>query len=139
MVLEGVADSEELLVNLGENFLHLLDRHRSTNACNDVLALCVHKELAHAGSFSPVAGLRVNATPVPEVSPMFPNAIICTLTAVPQEYGISLVHTVDVRARVVPRTENCLDSLEELNLGIVREIGSDLILVLSLELICKLA
>ena len=34
--------------------------------------------------FSPVAGSRVNATPVPDVSPMLPNAIICTLTAVPQ-------------------------------------------------------
>ena len=40
--------------------------------------------------FSPVAGSRVNATPVPQSSPMLPNAIICTLTAVPQEYGISL-------------------------------------------------
>ena len=27
-------------------------------------------------SLAPVAGLRVNATPVPEVSPMLPNAII---------------------------------------------------------------
>ena len=33
---------------------------------------------------------RVKATPVPQSSPMLPNAIICTLTAVPQEYGISL-------------------------------------------------
>ena len=40
--------------------------------------------------FSPVAGSRVNATPVPQSSPMLPNAIICTLTAVPHEYGISL-------------------------------------------------
>ena len=28
--------------------------------------------------------------PVPQSSPMLPNAIICTLTAVPHEYGISL-------------------------------------------------
>ena len=40
--------------------------------------------------FSPVAGSRVNATPVPQSSPMLPNAIICTFTAVPHEYGISL-------------------------------------------------
>ena len=38
--------------------------------------------------FSPVAGLRVNATPVPEVSPMLPNTIDWTLTAVPQECGM---------------------------------------------------
>ena len=40
--------------------------------------------------FSPVAGSRVNATPVPQSSPMLPNAIDCTLTAVPHEYGMSL-------------------------------------------------
>ena len=35
-------------------------------------------------AFSPVAGLRVNATPVPEFSPELPNTMACTLTAVPQ-------------------------------------------------------
>ena len=39
---------------------------------------------------APVAGSRVNATPVPQPSPMLPNAIACTFTAVPHEYGISL-------------------------------------------------
>ncbi len=37
---------------------------------------------------SPVAGSRVNATPVAEVSPMFPKTIRCTVTAVPRESGI---------------------------------------------------
>ena len=32
---------------------------------------------------SPVAGLRVKPTPVPEVSPMLPKTMHCTLTAVP--------------------------------------------------------
>ena len=41
--------------------------------------------------FSPVAGLRVKATPVPEVSPVLPKTIICTLTAVPQEEGMSFM------------------------------------------------
>jgi len=35
--------------------------------------------------FSPVAGSRVKATPVPELSLRLPNAIICTFTAVPHE------------------------------------------------------
>ena len=35
--------------------------------------------------FSPVAGLRVKATPVPQSSPMLPKAMDWTLTAVPQE------------------------------------------------------
>ena len=34
--------------------------------------------------FSPVAGLRVKATPVPQSSPMLPKAMDWTLTAVPQ-------------------------------------------------------
>ena len=39
---------------------------------------------------SPVLGLRVNATPVPESSPMLPKTISITLTAVPQSSGILL-------------------------------------------------
>ena len=35
--------------------------------------------------FSPVAGSRVKATPVPQSSPMLPKAMDWTLTAVPQE------------------------------------------------------
>ena len=38
--------------------------------------------------FSPVDGLRVKATPVAEVSPILPNTMACTLTAVPQLSGI---------------------------------------------------
>ena len=41
--------------------------------------------------FAPVDGLRVNATPVPDVSPLLPNTIVCTLTAVPQSPGISFI------------------------------------------------
>ena len=37
---------------------------------------------------SPVAGLRVNATPVAEVSPMLPKTISCTVTAVPRDAGM---------------------------------------------------
>ena len=35
-------------------------------------------------SFFPVDGFRVNATPVAQLVPIFPNTIACTLTAVPQ-------------------------------------------------------
>ena len=41
--------------------------------------------------FSPVAGSRVKATPVPEVSPMLPNTMDCTFTAVPQSPGMSFM------------------------------------------------
>jgi len=38
--------------------------------------------------FSPVAASRVKATPVAEVSPMLPNTIDCTFTAVPHSAGM---------------------------------------------------
>ena len=37
---------------------------------------------------SPVAKLRLKATPDPDVSPLLPNTICWTLTAVPQSSGI---------------------------------------------------
>ena len=40
-------------------------------------------------SFAPVDGLRVNATPVPERSPLLPKTICTTLTAVPMSSGMS--------------------------------------------------
>ena len=45
-----------------------------------------------------------------------------------------VVHTIDVRTGVVPRTEYCLDCFEELFFGIGGEILADLVLVLGLEL-----
>ena len=105
VVLEGIADSEELLVNLGENFLHLLDRHRSTNACNDVLALCVHKELAHEALLAGcgVTGERNACTGgVAHVSERHHLYVDCGTPGVRD----IVVHTVDVRTGVVPRTEN---------------------------------
>ncbi len=41
-------------------------------------------------TFSPVAGSRVKATPVPESSPMLPKTIDWTLTAVPRSCAILL-------------------------------------------------
>ena len=66
---------------------------------------------------------------------MLPNAIICTLTAVPQEYGISFIAAVDVCAGVVPGTEHGLDRAHQLLLRIGREVLADLFLVFSLELV----
>ena len=43
---------------------------------------------------SRLKGNLVNATPVPQSSPMLPNAIICTLTAVPQERMYTVVTTI---------------------------------------------
>jgi len=40
------------------------------------------------GTFLPLAGSRVNATPVAEESPMLPKTIAWILTAVPQSWGM---------------------------------------------------
>ena len=37
---------------------------------------------------APVEGSRVKATPVADVSPMLPNTMACTVTAVPQASGM---------------------------------------------------
>ena len=47
VVLESSANLLELLESLGELLSHLSDGHGSTNACNNVLALSVCKELTH--------------------------------------------------------------------------------------------
>jgi hypothetical protein len=40
---------------------------------------------------APVEGLRVKATPVAQSSPMLPNTMAWTLTAVPQSSGMLLI------------------------------------------------
>ena len=49
---------------------------------------CAFARKSPYGRFSPVAGSRVNATPVPESSPLLPNTMVCTFTAVPRSSGI---------------------------------------------------
>ena len=49
---------------------------------------CAFGRYSPKNFFSPVEGLRVNATPVAQSSPMLPKTIDCTLTAVPQSSGM---------------------------------------------------
>src|SRR5260370_7099284 len=48
---------------------------------------CAFARKSPYGRASPVAGSRVNATPVPESSPLLPNTIVWTFTAVPRPAG----------------------------------------------------
>ena len=61
---------------------------RRADAGDHVLALGVDQVFA-VKAFSPVDGLREKATPVAQSSPILPNTIACTLTAVPQLAGMS--------------------------------------------------
>ena len=48
----------------------------------------------------------MKATPVPEVSPLLPNTMLCRLTAVPKSSGMPCVRRVDLGAVVIPALED---------------------------------
>ena len=107
MLLEAADRLDVRALRVGEDLLHLLERLRRADAGDDVLALCVDEELAE-DTGSPVDGSRVKATPVADVSPLLPNTIWTTFTAVPRSSGCR-ARAVDLRARGVPRLEDRLD------------------------------
>ena len=137
VILENIADLLELGKGSRELVLHLVDRHRSTDTCNDVLALCIGQELAHEALFtgSGVTGKRnTGAAVVAHITERHHLDVNSSTPGV----GDIVVHTVDICAGVVPGTEHGLDSLEQLLLGIVGEVLAELVLILGLELISQL-
>ena len=137
VIFKDLADFLELLVHLGEHARHLCDGHGRTHARDDVLALCVGEELAHEALFARggIAGERnARAAVVAHVAERHHLHVDRRAPAV----GDVVVHTVDVRAGVVPRTEHRLDRLKELFLGVGGEVLAKLLLVLRLELVGEL-
>ena len=133
VILQDVADLDELIIGLGELVGHLGDGHGGAHAGHHVLALGVGQELAHqlllAGGG--VAGER--------------HAGAAVVTHVAEGHGLDVdggapgigdvvVAAIDVGAGVVPGTEHGLDGADELLLGIGGEVLADLVLVLGLEL-----
>src|SRR5699024_2285816 len=119
--------------SLREFLFHLGDVHRSTNACNNVLALCVGQELTEKSGCS---GGRITGKR---------NACTTVVTHVTECHHLYVdsgspgirdivVTTVYICSRVVPGTEYRLHSAYQLLFGVCREISTDLLFVLSLEL-----
>ncbi len=137
MVFKSLANLYELSECLGELLLHLCDGHRSTNTCNNVLALCVGEELTHklllAGS-GVTGECNTGTTVVAHVTECHHLYVNC---GTPRVRDI-VVTSVYVCSGVVPRTEYRLDSAHKLLLGVRGEVGAELGLVLCLELISKL-
>ncbi len=52
---------------------------------------CAFTRKSPDGSGAPVISSRENATPEHDPSPLFPNTICCTFTAVPQSSGMRLM------------------------------------------------
>ena len=75
--------AEQLAVQRRVRGAELAEVHRAAAAVDDVLALGVDEVVA-VGPGSPVAGLRVKQTPLPERRPRLPNTICTILTAVPR-------------------------------------------------------
>ena len=136
VVLKNLADFLELLVDIGEDLCHLGNRHRRTDARDDVLALCVGEELAHQALFARCGVTRERDARAAVVAHVAERHHLHVDRGTPA-VGNVVVHTVDVRTGVVPRTEDRLDRSKELLLGIVGEVGAELVLVLRLELVRK--
>ena len=137
VVLKDLAHFLELLVDVGEHFRHLCDRHGRAHARDDVLALCVGQEFAHQALLARCRVAREGNARAAVVAHVAERHHLHVDRGTPA-VGNVVIHTVDVRTGVVPRTEHRLDRGEELFLGIVREVGAELVLVLCLELIGEL-
>ena len=136
VVFKDLADFLELLVDVGEDLCHLRNRHRRTDTRDDVLALRVGEEFAHETLFARCGVTRERDARAAVVAHVAERHHLHVDRGTPAVRDV-VVHTVDVRAGVVPRTEDRLDRSEELLLGIVGEVGAELVLVLRLELVCK--
>ena len=64
---------------------------RGVRAPETTSSPCALGRKSPLGSGAPVTSSRENATPEPEVSPLLPNTICWTLTAVPQSSGIRFI------------------------------------------------
>ena len=66
-------------------------RSRGVRTPDTTSSPCAFRRKSPDGSGAPVISSRENATPEHEPSPLFPNTICWTLTAVPHSSGIELI------------------------------------------------
>ena len=136
VILKCLADVLELSKCLGELLCHLCNGHRGANACNDVFALCIGKELAHELLLSGcgvTSKCNAGAAVVAHVAECHHLNVDSGAPAV----GDVVIAAVNVCTGVVPAAENCLDSAHKLLFRVGREVLADLFLVFCLELACK--
>ena len=136
VAFKSLADVKELFVNVGKDFRHLADGHRGTNACDDVFALSVHKELAHKTFFAGCGVTSERNAGAAIVAHVTESHHLYVDRSAPAVRNV-VVHTIDVCTGVVPASENSLDCAEKLFFRVGGEIAADFCLVFRLELICK--
>ena len=137
MCLQCVAHDLKLRIRFREFFFHLGNLHRSTHACNYILALCIGKEFSKQTFLSGcrITGKRnTGATILTHISEYHRLYIDCGTPGIRN----IIIAAVNIRTRIIPGTEYSLDRSHQLFLRIIREITADLGLILCFELICKL-
>ena len=136
VVLQDLAHLGELCERLGEQLRHLLDLERRADAGDDVLALCVGQELTHQVLLAGCGVTGEGDTGAAVVTHVAERHHLHVDGGAPAVRNI-VVAAVHIGAGVIPRAEDSLDGAQQLLLGIVREVGADLLLVLSLELVSQ--
>ena len=74
------------------------------------------------GSGAPVTSSREKATPEPLVSPLLPNTICWTLTAVPQSSGMWLMRRYSTARSPVQESNTARIACAQLLLRVLREV-----------------
>ena len=137
VIFQSLANLYELSVSFRELLFHLSDRHRSTNAGNNVLALCVDQELTHQFLLACSRVTCEGNTSTTVIAHVTESHGLYVYSSTPGVRDI-VVTTVYVCTRVIPGTEYGFNSAHQLFLRIIREIGTDFFFVFSLELSCQL-
>ena len=136
VVLQSITNLDEFIVSFREFLCHLSDRHRSTNAGNNIFALCVDQELTHQLLFtgSRVTGKCNTGTRfVVQVTEYHRHYVNCGTPAVRD----IVVTAIYVCTGVVPAAEYGFDRQLQLLYRVRREVCAQLVLVLSLELLSQ--
>ncbi len=137
VILECFANLFELCKSLGELVSHLSNRHRSAHAGNNILALCIYKELTHKSRLAGCGVTRERNACTAVVTHITERHHLYVYGSTPR-IGDIVVAAVNVRTGVIPRTEHSLNSAHKLLFRICREVLADSVLVCLFELSCKL-
>ena len=90
---------------------------------------CASTRNSPKGTASPVDGLRVKATPVPERSPLLPNTICTMFTAVPRSSGMSCARRYTCARGVSHDSKTAHDGADQLRARVLGKRDADVLLV----------
>ena len=137
MLFQRIADFLELREHLRHDLGKGCDRLRRTHAGNDIFALRVQEEFSHQLLF---AGRRIAGkgdTGAGCVGPVAERHFLYVDRGAPGVRNI-VVPAINIRAWIIPGTEDGFDRAHQLFLRILRKVRTDFFFVFCLELFGKL-